>query len=180
MKLKKRFILGAVFLIIIGIIYIAYALSQKKDVVYPPRQGEELKSFSLTSFNRSKDFTQEDLKGHPSLLTFFASWCFSCRLEHKTLGDISRRYNIPLYGIAVRDNKEVLGNWLSTFGNPYKQIGLDVLGHVSSEFEIIGVPATFLIDEEGVIQYHAQGAIYADEEIESLEKALLKMGLTPR
>lgn len=143
-----------------------------------PWIGREIPAFSLNTVNKGQDFSQDDLKGHPSLLTFFASWCFSCRVEHKMLGEISKKYNIPLYGIAYRDDENSVIDWLSKFGNPFLMIGFDVLGEVGFEWGILGVPETFLIDENGIVRHHVRGALYSDEEIKGLKDALKAQGFT--
>lgn len=178
MMLKKIFLGFLALTVVLGGGAFLYGSFQKQDIV-SPLVGRQVPSFSLNTFESLQAFHQGNLEGKPSLLTFFGSWCFSCRIEHKMLGNISRKYGIPLYGIALRDKEESLKEWLTKFGNPYTLIGLDYTGEVAREFEILGVPETFLIDEKGVIQYSVQGALISDDAIEGLERALSKMGLAP-
>ena len=170
-KMNKKLCYGLIFLGLFFLsLYVFHSVYQPKEL--PELNGKGVPEFSLSCLSRSEEFNQEDLKGHPSLLTFFASWCFSCRIEHKMLGMISQKYNIPLYGIAYRDHESNLKDWLFKFGNPFKMIGLDIFGQVGSDFDIMGVPVTFLIDENGIIQHQVQGALISDESISDLEKAI--------
>ena len=176
---KKTIIFLTIFFIVIVIGYIIYGLYHTQT---SPSHwiGREIPQFSLSTQNKNQEFTQDDLKGHPSLLTFFASWCFSCRIEHKMLGEISKKYNTPLYGIAYRDDENSVVTWLSKFGNPFLKIGFDILGDIGFEWGILGVPETFLIDENGIVRHHVHGALYSDEEINSLKEALSTLGLSEK
>lgn len=177
MRAKKTVFFLSILFIIAVVGYIIYD-SYRTQTMPSHWVGREIPAFSLSTLNKGQELTQDDLKGHPSLLTFFASWCFSCRVEHKMLGEISKKYAIPLYGIAYRDKENAVVEWLSKFGNPFLKIGFDILGDIGFEWGILGVPETFLIDENGVVRHHVHGALYSDEEIEGLKKALESLGLS--
>lgn len=157
--------------LIAGIVfYFVYALYEK-DNAPSPFVGKEIPEFSLSTTGNS-DFTQEDLKGQPSLVTFFASWCLSCRLEHKMISTLSKKHNLPLYGVAYRDTEKAIETWLDKFGDPFIKIGYDVLGAVGMTWSIAGVPETFLVDEKGIVRHHVRGALINDAVIDDLEKAI--------
>ena len=152
------------------IIYLVYGLYAKQTAP-SPWVGKEIPEFSLST-QTSRDLTDQSLKGKPCLVTFFASWCFSCRVEHKMLGEISQKYRLPLYGIAYRDDEKAVMTWLAKFGNPFVQIGFDVLGEVGATWGIMGVPETFLLDDQGVVRHHVRGALLNDDAIQGLERAI--------
>ena len=78
-----------------------------------------------------KGLTNKDIEeGGISLVNVFASWCGPCRVEHPLLMEISEENSIPIWGLNYKDQKEDSRKWLSEFGNPYKQIGLDITGRV--------------------------------------------------
>lgn len=104
-------------------------------------------------------FTYRELKGHYSLINIFASWCVSCLAEHPILTELSEKNIIPIYGIAWKDKKEDLLNWLSRHGNPYNKIGADYEGKVVISFGITGAPETFLIDKDGIVILRIAGPL---------------------
>jgi len=96
-------------------------------------------------------------QGELFLLHFFASWCSVCRAEASSLQEL-QQLDIPIYGIAYKDNVERLKDYLGEI-NPYRQIGLDPDGVAALDYGISGVPESFLVDAGGIIRWHYRGAI---------------------
>lgn len=169
-KVRPSFFL--IPLVIMAALTFGYILIFQGSLERPsPWIEKPMPSFSLSTLN-GEEISSEEIKGSPFLLTFFASWCFSCRAEHKMIGEISKKYNIPVFGIAFRDAPKNLKEWFSKYGNPFAKVGLDTSGDVGFEWGVRGVPETFLVDSEGFVQYHAQGALLSDDAIHKLEKAI--------
>ena len=103
--------------------------------------------------NQRKHFTQNDFKGHYSLLNVWASWCNTCRMEHPVLLDIAMRENIKIYGLNYKDKRELAAQWLQDYGNPYTQSGYDPSGKVAMDWGVYGTPETYLIDPQGIVRY---------------------------
>ncbi len=139
-----------------------------------PWIGKEVPAFSISSTNGT-ELSQETLKGRAHMVTFFASWCSSCRVEHKALSAIVKQTNIPYIGIASRDAEEAVSSWLKKFGNPFSLLAFDTLGAVGMEWGVSGIPQTFVVDDKGIIVYHTRGAVVSDAEISNITKAIQKV-----
>ncbi len=118
-----------------------------------------------------------DLKGGKvKMVNFFASWCVACRDEHPFLMELARRGEMPIYGIAYKDQPEKSRNWLKELGNPYERIGVDLKGRVGIDFGVYGIPETFFIDENGIILYKFIGPLgpraWQEKVLPSLRQAL--------
>ena len=133
-----------VILLAAVIAYLVYGLYTKQTAP-SPWIGKPVPAFELSGLD-GPDLKESHLKGKACLMTFFASWCPSCRMEHRALSTFAKNNDLPLYGVAVTDQETPLRDWLDKQGNPFVSIGLDTLGAVASEFQTVGVPETFLID----------------------------------
>ncbi|WP_038035583.1 DsbE family thiol:disulfide interchange protein [Thermopetrobacter sp. TC1] len=118
-----------------------------------------------------------DLKAIPGikLVSFFASWCVSCRQEHPFLMELARKKVIPIVGIAYKDAPEKSLAWLEELGNPYSRIGVDRKGRTGIDFGVYGIPESFFVDERGIIVYKYTGPLsptaWEKEVVPALEKA---------
>ncbi len=69
---------------------------------------------------------------------------------------------IPVIGVAYKDKFIGTKKFLTEFGNPYKNVGLDENGQVAIEWGVYGVPETFLINKKGKIIYRHAGPLLYD------------------
>jgi c-type cytochrome biogenesis protein CcmF len=106
-------------------------------------------------------FTTADLKGHVTLVNFFASWCLPCRAEHPVLRLING-HGIALVGIAYKDKPADAQGMLVELGNPYARTVADDSGRTGIDFGLSGVPETYLIDKNGVIRRKITGPLTED------------------
>ncbi len=104
-----------------------------------------------------------DLKGHVTLVNFFASWCIPCREEHPLLRGLGEK--VRLVGIVYKDRPEQARAYLERLGDPYQAIGIinanldsrDPQSQVGIDFGVTGVPESFLVDKQGVIRFKQIG-----------------------
>ena len=122
--------------------------------------GEKVPNFSVsTLINPTVTLTQEDFKGHYSLVNFWASWCYSCIYEHKLLENIKKEPKLQLFGINYMDSSIAAKQFLKTYGNPYIKVAEDTRGHLGIIWGVYGTPETFIIDPSGIIIFHQTGPI---------------------
>jgi len=114
-------------------------------------------------------FSTQSLKGGPTLVNVFASWCVPCRAEHPLLEALKAETGIRLFGINHNDPPDNARAFLAELGNPYDAIGVDQDRRVSIDWGVYGVPETFLVNAEGVIVYKHVGPMTP----ESIEREVL-------
>jgi len=122
-------------------------------------------------------FDTAALKGEPTVVNVFASWCIPCRAEHPLLETLKAQTNVRLFGINHSDAPENARAFLAELGNPYDAIGADRDRRVSIDWGVYGVPETFVVDGNGVITFKHVGPLTADAIATQLLPALEKAGL---
>lgn len=98
---------------------------------------------------------------HWYLVSVWASWCNSCKIEHPLLMDLARQ-DIIIYGINYKDTAQSAKKWLASYGNPYKAVFFDPTGNTIAQWGSYGVPETFLIDPHGIIRLRETGSLTQD------------------
>ena len=89
-----------------------------------------------------------ELENELNLINIWASWCLPCKAEHPYLINLNERFDINLIGINYKDNLDNSKKFLSDLGNPYDEVLVDSDGIKSIELGAIGVPETYLINNE--------------------------------
>ena len=100
-----------------------------------------------------------ELKGHVSLINFFASWCVPCRAEHPLLLSLAQDKHLEIDGVAYKNKPEEASGYLAELGNPYAHVVLDQPGRTAIDFGVYGVPESYLIDRQGRIRFRQVGPL---------------------
>ena len=154
-----RFILPFVIFMIVAI-FLFVGLGLNPHEVPSPLVGKPAPAFSLPQLHEpDKQFSLQDMKGKVWLFNVWASWCTACEYEHPLFMELSRRNLVPLYGMDYKDKREDGMAWLQKHGNPYTLVVSDAEGRVGIDYGVYGVPETYLIDKQGVIQYKHIGVV---------------------
>ena len=114
-------------------------------------EGKEAPAFSLNSLD-GKQISLSEFKGKPVLLTFWATWCDSCKEELPILEKFSaeKRDQLVFLLIVIDGERKKAAQKVVTA----KKITLPVLlllkEKVMDQYGVRGwVPQTFIIDREG-------------------------------
>jgi len=97
------------------------------------------------------------------LLNVWATWCHPCRAEIPELQALHTKYaaqGLDIVGVSVDGDgsDESIREFIQEFGITYR-IWRDPAERVSAQFLVVGVPATFLVDRNGVLQWRMTGPI---------------------
>ena len=143
----------------------------------PPELGQPAPAYQTVSLaGDSVSIAQK--RGRVVLLNVWATWCHPCRDEIPILQALHERYaarGLDLIGVSVdaRGEEDTIREFARDFAMTYP-LWLDPDERVQSTFLAIGVPATFLIDRQGVLRWRHVGPVRANDTtlVRALERAL--------
>lgn len=154
-----RFILPFVIFIILAV-FLFIGLNLNPREVPSPLVGKPAPAFVLPQLHvSSKQFSPSEMRGKVWLLNVWASWCVSCEAEHPVLMELARQNIVPILGLDYKDKREAALNVLEQRGDPYVLTVSDIEGRTGIDYGVYGVPETYVIDKQGVIQYKQIGPV---------------------
>ncbi len=130
-------------------------------------EGELAPDFELQSLD-GEAVSLSDFRGQPVLLNFWATWCGPCVGEMPLLQEIHEEWEakgLALLAVNVGDTSTQVKDFMQSY-NLSMPVLLDTRRSVSGRYSIIGIPTTFFIDKDGIIQEKVVGAFPDKESIE--------------
>ncbi len=121
-------------------------------------EGKAAPVFDLAMINGGR-IQLEQFKGKPVVLNFFASWCVPCKDEAPMLSQAAVEYSkkgVVFLGIAYNDKEDKAREFANTYdlGFPILMDDSSDAGRTSVKYALFGVPETFFIDKDGIVQKH--------------------------
>lgn len=124
-----------------------------------PQVGKPAADFELYSLEG--DLVRlSDLRGKVVLINFWATWCGPCREEMPSLDAISRNYSdhLVVIGIDADESKDIVSGFIEELDVSFL-ILIDKGSTVQSEYLVRGLPASFFIDEKGILRIQHIGVL---------------------
>lgn len=157
-KTLKALLPLAIFLGIAVFLFRGLGMDPRK--VPSPLVDKPVPAFNLPQLKNPDAFlSTADFKGEVALLNVWATWCVSCRAEHKVLMKMAKRDGVRIYGLNYKDTRPEALQWLNYYGDPYVANAFDADGRVGIDWGVYGTPETFVIDRKGTIRYKHIGPI---------------------
>ena len=144
--------------------------------------GDRISNFTMPLFrgyewNGKSQIQLSDFRGKVVMVNFWASWCKPCEEEAGDLEQAWQFYQndgrVVFIGADYVDTEPEARAYLAKFGITFAN-GPDLGTRVSQLFRIKGVPETYFIDGQGVLQYAQIGPFESVDEIKSIINPLLK------
>ena len=112
-----------------------------------------------------------EFQGKVVFLNFWATWCPPCRKEIPDLQAFHEQYGdrVVLLGIDWSEDREEVRSFLRRYGATYPNV-IDKSGEFFVKYQLIGLPTSFWIDEQGVIRGMWLGSMSMDDMVAGFEK----------
>ncbi len=117
------------------------------------RIGQVAPDFALSDLD-GNPLRLADLRGHPVIVNFWASWCGPCVDEFPLLRNAQETHGphgLVVVGIVFRDNSEAARAFMTRMGAGWAA-AMDPGEQVADSYGIHGPPETFFIDGAGVVR----------------------------
>lgn len=132
--------------------------SEKKDtsnalkVSHSEKIGKPAMDFQAVDL-KGQELSLKKFRGQVVLLDFWATWCVPCKAEMPHLKKVYDKYKdqkFEIIGISLDQGQAVLDSYIEKQDITWPQF-LDN-GTVAKMYNVTGIPATFLIDGEGIVR----------------------------
>lgn len=116
-------------------------------------------NFRLPALQSGPPIGPDSFPGRVLVLNFWASWCAPCRLEAPGLRWVFEHYRhrgVSFLGVDERDNDPAGLAFIREFHITYPSV-TDSAGSLADDYELLGLPTTFIVDATGTIRYRFLG-----------------------
>jgi peroxiredoxin len=142
--------------------------------VFAVNAGDAAPGFSLKDVNGST-VTLASFKGRVVFLTFWATWCRSCKEELAHLNALQRKYadkGFTVLSICLEQSDAIVANYMKK--NPVIfPVLVDKGDDVADAYRFSGLPASFIIGKDGIIRYRHSG--YGNEYASLFEQEITSL-----
>ncbi|MEO8083753.1 MAG: TlpA disulfide reductase family protein [Ardenticatenales bacterium] len=135
--------------------------------VYPLREvshpmlGQPMPNFTLKQLDSGADVSFADYAGKTVLVNFWATWCPPCRREMPWLQKAHDTYKDDGFVLLAVDGGEkvpasmaedTIKRYVGQSGLTFPVLWGDASFQMQNDWNVYGLPATFLVDKEGVVR----------------------------
>jgi cytochrome c biogenesis protein CcmG/thiol:disulfide interchange protein DsbE len=147
---RRRLSVGSIVLLVgIALTALVFGIALARQNQTQPTSGAA-PDFTLTMMDGGQ-LRLSDQQGKIVIVNFWASWCIPCRNEAPILQTIWEQYRnrgVVVVGVAYTDTESGAREFIQQYGQTYPN-GLDIGTRISDQYNITGVPETFIIDQDG-------------------------------
>ena len=141
-----------------------------------PRQGFSAPEFSLEALDGSV-VTLSELRGQPVVVNLWASWCLPCQKEMPAFERAYEDYKdtgLLILGVnlTAQDSEATARAFVAEHGLTFP-ILLDRDGKAARAYQVMGLPSTYFVDRDGIIQSVVVGGPLSEASIRSRIEDLL-------
>ena len=120
-----------------------------------PQVGKPAPNFQLPNLG-GQSVSLSDFQGKPVLINFWASWCPPCRIEMPYIQEVFEEWSgqgLVVLAINIGESSSKVKEFMENHALSFPVL-LDMQGKVAEQYNVLiwGIPTTFFIDKDGIIQ----------------------------
>ncbi|TYS58118.1 thiol-disulfide oxidoreductase ResA [Sutcliffiella horikoshii] len=119
--------------------------------------GNEAAKFVGESMN-DEIIELEELKGEKVILNFWGSWCEPCKREMPAFEKVYNNKEVNIISVNLGDSNLVVNEFIQRYNLSFPVI-VDRDSSIKQSYKIDRLPASFLINSEGIIEDYFEGEI---------------------
>ena len=160
--------------LLLGCLVLAVALIATNCSSVKP--GVTAKDFELKNLE-GETVSLSDYRGNAVMLNFWASWCGPCRYEMPFFQEVYedtkwQAAGLVIIAVNIGESGATAEGFMEANGFGFTVL-LDTTGEVANKYNVRGIPATFFIDERGIIKHSDVGAFTSKSQLEQRLHELL-------
>ncbi|MET0092626.1 MAG: TlpA disulfide reductase family protein [Sedimenticola sp.] len=131
---------------------------RKRGLVEPLTDGGTIPEFVLTDL-QGRSHSPSDYRGRVLVVNFWATWCPPCRAEMPSMGrmlDKLKGSPVSLLAIAMGQKREQIARFAEEHPQPFPLLP-DPGSKIAADFNVMGLPSTYITDRNGRLIYRVQG-----------------------
>ena len=117
----------------------------------------------------------QSLRGQVVYVDFWASWCKPCRKSFPWMNALQGKYGdkgLQIVAVNVDSDPRQVTRFLEKYPADFV-VAYDADGKVASQYQVKGMPSSYLIDKQGNI--HAQHIGFREEDKASVESQIKRL-----
>ena len=137
----------------------------------PPLVGSPAPEIVLKDL-QGRDVKLSDLRGKVVLVNFWATWCKPCKEEMPAMqASYDRLRDKGFVVLAVNELEDTarVAEHIRTHGHTFEVV-MDHNNQVANVYGVVGLPASFLIDPQGIVRERIAGSLLTESRIEEMVK----------
>ena len=137
----------------------------------PPLVGSPAPEIVLKDL-RGRDVKLSDLRGKVVLVNFWATWCKPCKEEMPAMQasyDKLRDKGFVVLAVNELEDTARVAEHIRTHGHTFEVV-MDHNNQVANVYGVVGLPASFLIDPQGIVRERIAGSLLTESRIEEMVK----------
>ena len=157
--------------VLVGILFMG--LGKNPAEIRTPLIGKPAPPFALRQVGTTNTIDISQFRGKPLVVNFWATWCGPCWEEHPVLVANARllQNDVQFLGVVFQDKEDKILGFLQQRGEGYPTV-VDEAGKTAIAYGVGGIPETYFIDADGVIQSKYTGPLTSDILQQHLRKVM--------